>query len=155
MNERRRMMRRITGAVLVALVAMGTAVGQDSKSTVGTDTTPGVVRKTITGQCHCGYIKYEAQGPVIESNYCDCRGCKRATGTMKSAILVVPRAGFKIVAGETASFRATTGEKCDAHGVWYFCPKCGSQVYWKCDNGNKFDIFAGTLDDLTLFQPKE
>lgn len=45
-----------------------------------------------TGQCHCGQTKYEAQGPAVKSNYCDGRGCQRANGTLKSAILVVRRA---------------------------------------------------------------
>ena len=107
-------------AVPVALLIAAVVLAEENKL-------PAAPAQPITGQCHCGQIKYEAQGPAVEGNYCDCRGCQRATGTMKSAILVVKSAGFKIVAGEPTAFRATKGEKCDKYG---------------------------TLDDLTLFQPK-
>ncbi len=97
--------------ILFCLLAIGTVSGQETNP------------KSITGQCHCGQVKYEVQGPVVESNYCDCRGCQRATGTLKSPFLVVRQAGFKVVAGEPATFRAASGVKCDLHGVWHFCPK--------------------------------
>ena len=113
---------------------------------------------SISGHCHCGKIKYEAQGPVVKSSYCDCPGCKKATGTLKAPFVTVPSAGFKVIAGEPAQFRATSGvgcDACDAHGVWHFCPGCGSQVFWKNDKGNEVDIFVGTLDDTSIFHPKE
>ena len=108
--------------------------------------------QTITGQCHCGHVKYEAQGPVVKCSYCDCRGCQRSTGTLQAPFITVRRADFKVTAGKTTEFRAKSGEKCDCHGVWNFCPKCGTQVFWKGDKGNELDIFAGTLDDTALFK---
>lgn len=147
-------MRKVAGVVLVALVVAGAAVGQDDKTKVANATPPAVSTNRITGQCHCGQIKYEAEGPIKDSSFCDCRGCQRATGGMTSAIVAVPRKGFRILSGEPSSYRAADGVKCDWHGTWYFCPKCGSQVYWKADKGDTFDIFAGTLDDTKLFQPK-
>ena len=149
-----REMKHITGTILLALALVGSTVAQEEKTDAKTAIAPSP-QEPITGQCHCGHIKYEAQGPVVDSNHCNCRGCQRATGSLRSAILVVPRAGFKIVSGKISSFRAKDGVKCDKHGIWYFCPKCGSQVYWKPDRGQVFDIFAGTLDDLTIFKPKK
>ena len=69
--------------------------------------------------------------------------------------MTVLRAGFRLTAGKPSRFRAASGKKCDAHGVWHFCPKCGTQVSWKGDKGNQLDIFAGTLDDTAVFQPKK
>lgn len=147
-------MRHICRSIVVALVLVGSTTAEDGNSNTDSDRAPSA-QDPMTGQCHCGHVKYEAQGPVIDSNYCNCRGCQRATGNLKAAILIVPREGFKIVSGKTSSFRAKAGVKCDKHGTWYFCPKCGSQVYWKGDKGTVFDIFAGTLDDLSLFKPKK
>lgn len=147
-------MRLIMGAVVMALVIAGVANGQGDTATDRKEAAPSVSTNRITGQCHCGQIKYEAQGPIKDSSYCDCRACQRATGGMTSAIVVVPRKGFKILAGEPSSYRAASGVKCDWHGTWYFCPKCGSQLYWQFDEGDTFDVFAGTLDDTKLFQPK-
>ena len=110
--------------------------------------------KSIAGRCHCGHITYEAEGPVVKSSYCDCRGCQRATGTFKVPFVSVRRAGFKVTAGKPSEFRAKSGVKCDAGGIWYFCSRCGTQVFWKGDRGDEIDIFAGTLDDVSIFRPK-
>jgi len=107
----------------------------------------------VTGRCHCGYITYAAEGPVIKCSYCDCGGCRKATGTLKAPFVTVRRTSFKVTSGQASEFRAKSKEKCDCHGVWYFCPKCGTQVFWKADEGDELDIFAGTLDDTTVFQP--
>lgn len=141
-------MRKAIRVVLVVLLAASGAIGQDD------DTAKTETDGRIAGQCHCGYIKYEAQGPAVKSSYCNCRGCQRATGTLKVPFVSVRRAGFRITAGKPAEFRAKSGVKCDAGGVWYFCPKCGTQVHWKADQGEEIDIFAGTLHDTRLFQPK-
>ena len=76
-------------------------------------------------------------------------------GPLKAPFVVVRKATFTVTAGEPARFRSKSKVKCDAHGVWCFCPKCGTQVFWLGDKGNKLDIFAGTLDDTKLFQPKK
>ncbi len=109
----------------------------------------------IKGQCHCGYIKYEAGGPVIKCSYCDCSGCRRATGTLKAPFVTVSRDGFRIADHKPSEFRAESGEKCDAHGSWSFCPKCGTQLFWKGNQGNELDLFAGTLDDISVFRVNE
>jgi hypothetical protein len=111
--------------------------------------------ETIKGQCHCGYIKYEAQGPVVKCSYCDCRGCQKATGTFKAPFVTVLREGFRIIGAEPTKFRAESGDRCDAHGTWNFCPKCGTQIFWKGNQGNELDLFAGTLDNMSLFRVEE
>ena len=108
----------------------------------------------MTGRCHCGHIKYEAQGPIVNCSYCDCPGCQRATGTLQAPFVVVRDKGLKLTAAEPAQFRSTSGAKCDSHGVWHFCPKCGSHVFWKSDGGTNVDLFAGSLDDTSVVQPQ-
>jgi len=143
-------MKYVAGSLTVALLAVGVASAQE-----GGKTAKEATAEPITGQCHCGHVKYRAQGPIFDHNYCDCRGCQRATGTLKAPFVVVRKATFTVTAGEPARFRSKSKVKCDAHGVWCFCPKCGTQVFWLGDKGNKLDIFAGTLDDTKLFQPKK
>ena len=143
------------GAALVALLAVSVAMGQDDKAKGEPGAKKNEAMKPMTGQCHCGHVKYQAQRPVLKCSYCDCRGCQRATGTLKAPFISVRRSAFTIIAGEPSGFRAASGVKCDAHGQWHFCPKCGTQIFWKGHKGNEVDIFAGTLDDTTLFQPKK
>jgi hypothetical protein len=108
---------------------------------------------TITGQCHCGEITYEAHGPIIKSSQCDCAGCRAATGTFAAPFVTVQRANHTITQGKPAVFRAESGEDCDAHGTWHFCTNCGTQLYWLGNEGNELDIFAGTLHDRSLYNP--
>ena len=109
--------------------------------------------KQITGRCHCGQLKYEAQGPIVKSSTCHCAGCSRATGTFEVPFVSVLRKSFRIAEGELSEFRAGDGEACDAHGSWHFCPECGTHIFWKGFEGEELDLFAGTLDDPSLFSP--
>jgi hypothetical protein len=149
------MMRLMIAAGLLVLATGCVAVDVKTEENMKMGAEPVEAGKLISGQCHCGHVKYEAQGPVVKCSYCDCQGCRRATGTLKAPFVTVRRAGFKITAGEATEFRAASGVKCDAHGTWHFCPKCGAHVFWKGNRGSEIDIFAGSLDDAALFQPKD
>lgn len=107
----------------------------------------------ITGQCHCGEITYEAQGPIIKSSQCDCAACQAATGTFAAPVLTVLRANYSVTKGQPAVFKAESGEDCDAYGTWQFCPNCGTQLYWLGNEGDELDIYAGTLHDKSLHNP--
>ncbi len=107
----------------------------------------------MTGQCHCGSLKYQAQAPVLGSDICDCRGCQKATGTFEVPYVTVYSKNFKVLSGQLASFRADQGEGCDAVGTWNFCPKCGTQIFWQGDEADELTILAGTLDDAGVYQP--
>jgi hypothetical protein len=108
----------------------------------------------MTGQCHCGQIQYETTGAVVKCSTCDCRGCQRATGTLAAPFVTVKRADFRVTAGEPASFRPASGDMCDQHGVWHFCRDCGTPLYWLGHHGDEIDLFAGSLDDISVFQAR-
>ncbi len=142
-------MKQMMGAILLTLLVAGIVEGQEKGSE------PANITKALTGQCHCGSIKYEVKGSIIKSSYCDCRGCQKATGTLKAPFVTILRNNFKITTGNPTEFQAKSGVKCDCHGVWHFCPNCGTQLFWKGNKGDKLDIFVGTLDDTTVFLPKK
>jgi len=148
-------MRELIGTVLVASLAVGIVIGQAGGAEKDRGATQKKAVSRMTGRCHCGHVTYEARGPIVKCSYCNCRGCQRATGTLKAPFVTVSRKAFRVTAGKPTPFRAASGVKCDAHGVWHFCPKCGTQVFWKGDRGNELDIFAGTLDNTALFQVKK
>lgn len=113
--------------------------------------------KVLTGECLCGAVKYRVDGPIRECNYCDCRGCQRALGALRTPWVVVPRAALTITQGETRRFRGDQAKYpgCEAHGERAFCPTCGSHLFWYGDRGDTVDLVAGTLDDPSVFQPTE
>ncbi len=106
--------------------------------------------KIITGQCHCGQITYEAQGPILRKGICRCQSCQRATGALESPNIGVAMEHFAVTTGEPVQFRAKSGTGCEA-GTWNICSKCGSQLYWINAAKSELAIFAGTLDDTNLF----
>ena len=109
----------------------------------------------IGGACHCGQVRYAVVGPVVRCSFCDCRGCQRATGALKAPFVTVRRADFRIVQGVPTEFRSDSGAKCDARGTWFFCPACGTTLYWRAREGAELDLLAGTLDDPRCFDPPE
>lgn len=146
-------MKRMFGVLLVGGLIACTAMTLADNEKQEEPTTDQEAAQKISGQCHCGNIKYQATGPIIKSSYCDCRGCQRASGTLKVPYVTFSRSNVKVIEGELSEFKANGGEKCDCHGVWLFCPKCGTQIFWKANKGEELDVFAGTLDDTSLFQP--
>ena len=148
------MMKSINGAILIALLIATVAFSQEEQTMKVDNAKQQTIGQKFAGQCHCGVIKYEAEPPIIKCTYCDCRGCQRTTGALQVPYVTVQRAKFTITAGHPLEYRADSGEKCDCHGVWNFCPQCGTPVFWKGDKTEEIDIFAGTLDDTKIFQPK-
>jgi len=149
-------MRMILGCLVLALVVVGVTLGQGTQPGVGS-TAPATQAKkpeAITGQCHCGQLKYEVTGTVIKCSYCDCQGCRRATGALKAPFVTVAWKDLKVSGGEAAKFQMSGGKKCDAAGAWYSCPTCRSPLYWKGHKGEEVDLFAGTLDDAKVFVVK-
>ena len=104
----------------------------------------------LTGQCHCGSVKYEAQGPITREGVCTCRACQRATGALESPNVGVNSAGFTITSGIPSKFVSESNEDCDS-GTFYFCNRCGTQLYWTDAGETEIAIFAGSLDNTYLF----
>ena len=92
--------------------------------------------QTLTGHCHCGSVHYEAQGPILFQGTCTCRACQRATGALASPNVQVPMETFVVTRGSASQFKAESDEDCDA-GVFHFCGRCGSQLYWVSASGTE------------------
>lgn len=106
----------------------------------------------ITGGCLCGAVRYEASGTPLFAGHCHCRDCQRATGAGHSSYLGMPRAQAKIT-GATRVFSVIADSGLAA--VRHFCPTCGSQIFaTDVATPDVLTIFAGTLDDTSLFQPE-
>lgn len=110
---------------------------------------------TLTGRCLCGKVQYQIQGKVLDQNYCDCAGCKRASGAMQTPWMVFERSAMTITSGKLVHVRGDAQQysKCDAHGKRGFCPECGSHLFWFSDRGDTVDVAVGCLDDISVFKP--
>ena len=95
-----------------------------------------------TGSCLCGARRYEIEGEIDGVWMCHCSLCRKASGSVGNAILIVPRERFRWLSGEE-------------HGATYAlrpsytitrCKTCGSPLPAEEDHKNVY-ITAGTLDE--------
>ena len=96
---------------------------------------------TRTGSCLCGARAYEIEGEIGGVWICHCSLCRKASGSVGNAILIVPRAQFRWLRGED-------------HGQTYAlretytitrCRTCGTPLPAEVDETHIY-VTAGTLD---------
>jgi hypothetical protein len=107
--------------------------------------------KRWTGGCLCGALRYEAEAEPQFSGLCFCADCRKASGSG-----FIPFIGFSSQAvrftGSSVKFSSKAASGRDA--VRNSCPKCGSLVHGgEIGKHDQFTIYAGTLDDPSMFHP--
>ena len=104
-----------------------------------------------SGACSCGRVRYQSEGEILFALICHCRDCQRASGSGGVPVMGVEKSGFEIQ-GQTHSYAVTGGSGLRA--VRHFCPECGSLLFGMPEVAPKLvTIYAGSLDDPSLFQP--
>ena len=108
--------------------------------------------KRSAGGCLCGALRYEAFGEPIGAGHCYCVDCRRASGSG-----FIPFMAFKAedvrVAGEAREFHSKAANGGDA--VRNRCAQCMSLVFGgEVGKDESHTIYAGSLDDPTLFHPR-
>ncbi len=109
---------------------------------------------TTTGQCLCGAVKYEFDNAPLMTGVCHCRNCQRQAGSAFSTLAGVPKAEFRLTAGEPKLYE--DGDTKSGNTVQrFFCGNCGSPIYSALpDNAETIFIKTGTLDDTSTFKPQ-
>ena len=108
--------------------------------------------KCFAGGCLCGALRYEAAGEPHSTGHCYCADCQKASGSG-----FIPYMSFAADAvhfsGEARQFVSKSARGTDT--VRNFCPICGSLVFGGViGKSDTFTIYAGSLDDPSLFEPK-
>ncbi|HUO03139.1 MAG TPA: GFA family protein [Rhizomicrobium sp.] len=109
-------------------------------------------RKRITGGCLCGALRYEAQGEPTYAGYCYCADCRKASGSGFIGFMGFSAKAVRFT-GQAKQFVSKAYRGGDA--VRNFCPVCGSLVFGGViGESDSFNIYTGSLDDPSLFQPR-
>lgn len=74
------------------------------------------------GSCHCGGIRFEAEGEIGSALACNCSICSRKG----SLLWFVPREKFKLLTPEADTVAYTFNKHAIKHR---FCPTCGIHPY--------------------------
>jgi hypothetical protein len=110
------------------------------------------MRISYTGGCACGAIRYEATAEPIFQNHCQCRDCRKRSGTGHGSYLTFPsRADVKIT-GRASEWRVAGDSRNEK--IHSFCPTCGTPVYLTfAAMPDLIAVHAGSLDDPDQFHP--
>ena len=90
------------------------------------------MKDSISGQCHCGSIKWAASLPHKVALNCHCNMCRSMSGADYSSWVILPSEQFIILSGKESLTQYQASDKF----LKSFCSKCGSTV--SCINNDKF-----------------
>ena len=107
---------------------------------------------TRTARCHCGALEVECEGDPEQIFMCHCELCQRRTGTSYNLGAWFPAKDIN-VRGETKQY-ARQGDL-GSEGRFYFCPTCGSNVYWEAPDmlPDMFGVAVGCFADPGFPRP--
>jgi len=105
----------------------------------------------LTGSCLCGKVQYEITGDPKVFQYCHCSRCRKFTGSVHAANIIVAPEQFKWLSGEDSVGRYEPGEA--KHFATSFCKNCGSSLPWLGKSKKAVVVPAGTLDTDPEIKP--
>jgi hypothetical protein len=109
------------------------------------------VAEPITGGCLCGGVRFEISEPFVWANHCHCSRCRKHSGAFGGTQARVPRAGFRLLAGEDLIrvYRPEGGR------VKAFCAVCGSSLFGgEWPEGEEISVRLGAIDGDPGIRPQ-
>jgi hypothetical protein len=107
--------------------------------------------RRYAGGCLCGALRYEAKGQPLYQGHCYCSDCRKATGSGFVGFMGFPASSLRF-SGEAVvhASPAASGEVAERSR----CAVCHSLVFGgRIGQASDFTIYAGSLDDASLFEP--
>lgn len=114
------------------------------------DNKPSGSKRTLTGRCQCGAVKYEVADAFAYAANCHCSDCRRMTGSAFKPFAGIERDKMKITQGEESLL--IFGDEMN-HDVR--CRTCGSFLYSLVRDGGYVHVCMGTLVDDPTIRPSE
>lgn len=77
-----------------------------------------------TGGCHCGGVRFQAEGPPLTHALCHCQDCRHSAGA--------PMVGWTMYQIEAVTVTRGTPKvyASSEHGRRHFCPDCGTGLFY-------------------------
>jgi len=104
----------------------------------------------LTGQCHCGAIRYALTGEPMHHALCHCSDCRRHAGA--------PMVGWAMFRTEQVEITqgAAKGYASSEHGRRHFCAACGTGLFYTNEVvlPGITDVQSCTLDDPEALPPQ-
>jgi hypothetical protein len=78
----------------------------------------------LTGGCHCGAIRYQADGAALTHALCHCTDCRRHAGAPMVGWTMYRLDAVKVLQGTPKVYSSSE------HGRRHFCPDCGTGLFY-------------------------
>lgn len=95
------------------------------------------------GQCLCGAVSFEIDGPLSPPSLCHCGQCRRLHGA-PGAYTSAPASAYRIRGEENLKWYATS-----QRAEQSFCRVCGSKLFFREFGGEDLDVCMGSLQAPT------
>jgi hypothetical protein len=79
---------------------------------------------SITGGCHCGAIRYQADGEARTHALCHCTDCRRHAGAPMVGWTMYALDAVEVLQGTPKVYASSE------HGRRHFCPDCGTGLFY-------------------------
>ena len=107
----------------------------------------------ITGACHCGAIRYEAEVDPNAVSVCHCSDCQSLTGAAYRISVEAAPGSFRLRAGTPRIYEKTA----DSGRVreQAFCGNCGSPIYATSPGPEPriYNVRVGTIAERQQLRP--
>ena len=98
------------------------------------------MKKTYTGSCHCGAVRFEADTDLAEGTFrCNCSLCFKSRAWLAG----VPASSFRLLAGEEKLSDYQFGKKNIHH---FFCSACGVRPFSQVPGKGMYAVRVNCLD---------
>lgn len=95
--------------------------------------------------CQCGSLQLSADREADICIACNCKACQKRTGSAFATVAYIQKASV-MVTGQKSSWARTADSGRDVES--FFCPKCGTTVYWALDfRPDHFGVLIGAMDN--------
>jgi hypothetical protein len=110
-----------------------------------------------TAQCGCGRLQVSVEGDPFLVSTCHCDFCQKRTGSAFGVEAFFPDDERITVSGETKRYNGLetdgVGSVTGFDPTYYFCPTCGSTVYWTFTELTIIGIAVGNFVDPNFPTP--
>lgn len=107
----------------------------------------------VTGGCHCGDIRFEAEVDPAKTTICHCSDCQILSSTAFRVVAPARAESFRLIQGAPKEYVKIGGS--GAKRAQGFCGECGTQIYGTSAERPRdlYMLRAGAIDQRQELTP--